>query len=329
MKTCKSSIVAFASVLLISASTCVPAEATGSNPKPVPLMQALPLPGKEVSFQRDGMEIARYHAGLNVRRPFIYPVIGPSGRSLTRMGHPHDPEGHSHHYSVWISHNSVDGLSFWDDRSKGRIIHQRVEKLDDADDHTELVTWNHWINETNNAVLLIERRTTRLEPMAGGEWLMTFDIQLEPTRNTVTFEKTPFGLIGVRMAKTICVNDGGGTIRNSEGLEGEKDIFWKPAKWVDYSGPITPKAVEGITLFDHPSNTNHPSVFHVRSDGWMCASLTFNGPLAINLGSALMLRYGLYIHSGMPSTEQLHEKWNAFARTAAPERRVETRKRGK
>ena len=29
------------------------------------------------------------------------------------MGHPHDPVGHSHHNSVWIAHESVNGESFW------------------------------------------------------------------------------------------------------------------------------------------------------------------------------------------------------------------------
>src|SRR6185436_6103181 len=74
------------------------------EPKPVPRMQAIPLPRHEVSFQRDGVEIARYHFDPSLRRPFVFPIIGPAGRSLTRMGHPRDPESHSHHKSVWISH---------------------------------------------------------------------------------------------------------------------------------------------------------------------------------------------------------------------------------
>jgi hypothetical protein len=303
--------------ILTSAGCSSPAPDKG--PKQVPLMQVLPQPEQQVSIQRDGAEIARYHFGLDARRPFIFPVIGPSGRSLTRMGHPQDPEGHRHHYSVWISHNDVNGLSFWDDGSKGRIVHQRVEKFEDTDDHATLITKNHWINETNNTVLLIERRTTRAQPLPNGEWLLVIDLQFEPKDKAVTFGKTPFGLIGVRMAKTICINDGGGTIRNSEGAEGEKDIFWKPAKWVDYSGPITAKAIEGITLFDHPSNPNHPAAFHVRSDGWMGASLSFNGPMIVDPGKPLMLRYALYVHSGMPAIEQIQKQWDEFAKTPAPE----------
>src|SRR5262245_38863865 len=92
-------------------------------PKPVPLMQAIPLPDHQISFQRDGVELSRYHFDPASKRPFIFPVNGPSGRSLTRMGHPHEPESHSHHNSVWISHKDVNGTDFWGDPGPVRIVH--------------------------------------------------------------------------------------------------------------------------------------------------------------------------------------------------------------
>src|SRR5688572_26742874 len=131
---------------------------------PVPAVQAIPLPNYEISFQRDGQEIARYLFGPHLRRPFVFPAVGPSGRSLTRMGHPHDPESHSHHNSIWISHNDVNGLSFWEDRAKGHVVHQRVEKLDDTDDFCSVTTINHWINDDSKEVLLTERRRTAVYP---------------------------------------------------------------------------------------------------------------------------------------------------------------------
>src|ERR1044071_1845026 len=119
-------------IVLIGVSFSRAAEPAAS--KPVPLMQAIPQPYEQISFQRDGQEIARYHYGAQLRRPFVFPMIGPSGRSLSRMGHPHDPESHSHHNSVWIAHNDVNGISFWDDRAKGRIVHQRLDQYEDLGD---------------------------------------------------------------------------------------------------------------------------------------------------------------------------------------------------
>src|SRR5689334_12384219 len=100
-----------------------------------PRMQAIPLPNDEVSFQLNEREISRYHFGPQLNRPFIYPVIGPSGRTLTRMGHPGDPYSHSHHNSIWISYAKVNGVSFWEDHTKdhGRIVQQQTADLIDSD----------------------------------------------------------------------------------------------------------------------------------------------------------------------------------------------------
>ena len=298
---------------------CATALAAASDGKPVPAAQAVPQPYDQLSFQRDGEEIARYHFGRDLRRPFVFPVVGPAGRSLTRMGHPRDPVGHSHHNSVWVSHHAVNGLSFWGDGAKGKIVHQRVEKLEDEGGGVASVaSLNHWVNEADGKVLLRERRRTEVRLLEEGEWVLVIDLRLEPAGGPVTLGKTPFGMIGVRMAKTIGVHDGGGRIRNSEGATNEKDVLWKPARWVDYSGPIAPDVTEGITLMDHPSNPNHPSVFHVRDDGWMCASLTYDGDRVIEPGKLLVLRYGLYVHAGAPALQEIEERWKAFAKLPPP-----------
>jgi len=190
------------------------------------------MPYNQASFQRDGVELTRYHFGPDLNRPFLYPVIGPSGRSLTRMGHPRDPESHSHHNSVWISHNDVDGVSFWGDRGKGKIRHRRIVKYEDAGERSSLVAENDWLTDGSKVLLKETRRITVLL-LPQREWLMVIDLDFEAIGNPVTLGKTPFGMIGVRMAKTIGVNDGGGRIRNSEGAVNEKDVFWKRAKWVD------------------------------------------------------------------------------------------------
>lgn len=288
--------------------------------KPVPRMQAVPLAHHEVSFQREGVEIARYHFDPADRRPFVFPIIGPAGRSLTRMGHPHDPVTHSHHNSVWLSHENVGGVDFWADKGEGRIVPQCVEAFVDGDDECAVLAVNHWLTKEGK-VLLEERRRTAARNLRDREWLLLVDVELKPQDPKITLGQTAFGLIGVRMAKTIGVNDGGGLIRNSEGNvneQGDNGCFRKRARWCDYSGPMAPGVNEGLTLFDHPNNPNHPSHFHVRADGWMGASLTFTGPLTLTTNKPLRLRYGLYVHANVPLMERLDQEWRAFAALPLP-----------
>jgi hypothetical protein len=310
MRTC-----AIASLLVLI--LCGGLAAQEGQPIPVPRMQVIPLPDGTASFQQDGRELAVYYFGSDLRRPFVFPVVGPSGRSLTRMGHPHDPEGHSHHNSVWISHHSVGGEDFWGDRGSGRIVHQRILEYVDGDGEAAIASENHWLG-AEDRLHLVEIRRTAVRPLKDGQWLLVVDLKLSaPPGSSTTLGETPFGLVGVRMAKTIGVSDGGGTIRNSEGNVGEQGpngCFRKPARWVDYSGPITREKIEGITLLDHPQNHRHPTPFHVRADGWMGASLTLGGgPISVTAEKPLRLRYGLWIHSGMPDAGVIDERWKEFA----------------
>jgi len=276
-------------------------------------MQAVPEAHDEVSFQRDGLEIARYHYRSEQKRPFVFPIIGPSGRSLTRMGHPHDPETHSHHNSVWISHQSVNGTNFWEDRGSARITHQRLRHFQDGAEIAWVETENAWLAADGTTVMR-ELRRTGVRLLDAKQWMLLVDLELAPEGGReVTLGQTAFGLIGVRMAKTIGVHDGGGTIRNSEGGVDEAGCFRKPARWCDYSGPITSQQSEGLTLMDHPMNLSHPVPFHVRDDGWMGAAVTFSGAHSLKAGEKLRLRYGLYVHAGIPPVAEIDARWKAFA----------------
>ncbi|MEN6429160.1 MAG: PmoA family protein [Phycisphaerales bacterium] len=290
------------------------AEAGVPEPKPVSRLQVIPQPYAQASLQRDGVEITRYHFGEGLNRPFLFPLVGPSGRSLTRMGHPHDPESHSHHNSVWMSHFDVNGVDFWSDKRLGTIRHKRIVSYEDDGKRSSITAENEWVDK-GGKVLLNESRRISVVLLEGKEWLLVIDSTLTVKDKPITLGKTPFGLLGVRMAKSLGVNDGGGRIRNSEGSVNEKEILWKQARWVDYSGPIETGKIEGITLFDHPDNPNHPSYFHVRNDGWMGASLTCDGPREITPDKPLRVRYGLYVHNEMKPPAEIETQWKRFGET--------------
>lgn len=283
--------------------------------KPVPRVQAVPQPYDQVSFQRDGQEIARYHFSPELNRPFVFPVIGPSGSSLTRMGHPGDPHSHSHHYSVWLSFGKISGVDFWADRGnppRGRVVHESLDRLDDAEDMAAAVTQANWTT-LGGKVLLHETRQVFIRLLGDKEWLLDIHVVLDSGDEEAVFEQGSLGPVGVRMVKTIGAFHGGGVIRNSAGAVSEEQVFRKRARWVDYSGHVDNGVIEGLTLFDHPSNPRHPAHFHVREDGWMGALLTHEAPLIVSPGKPLELRYGVYVHAGAPPVAGIDRQWKRFA----------------
>ena len=298
-----------------------PADTELPDALPVASLQVVPLPYGQTSFQLEQVELTRFHFGPSLLRPFLYPLLGPEGRSLTHMVQPNDPHGHRHHTSVWISHHDVEGIGFWNDESEGRIVTLRVEQYRDGGEvgpGASMLVTNAW-RDAEDRTLLLERRRITVVPdedaAATESWTMLIDLELAaPGEEPVTLGETPFGIIGVRMAKSIGVLEGGGRILNSEGQRNEEEMFRKPARWVDYSGPLSNAVTGGITLMDHPTNPHHPAPFHVRDEGWMGPCLTFDGPLTIEPAEPLRLRYGLWMHAGVPDRATVDAVWSEFSR---------------
>ncbi len=169
--------------------------------------------------------------------------------------------------------------------------------------------------------LMQQETVAALFPLDAGEHALEMQVTLRPGagKDTVELGKTNFGLLAVRVAKSLSVHFGAGRITDSEGRIDEAGIFGQTARWVDYSGPVATGAgvtrksvVEGITYFDHPHNPRYPTHWHVREDGWMGASLCFEGGHTIRHDQPLVLRYLLHAHSGayeMKKATAVHERF--------------------
>ena len=267
--------------------------------------ELLPLPGQQVSFAIDGVEKTRWHFDDDVPRPFFYPFNGPSGVSLTRMGHP-GAQNHDHHRSIWFAHHKLDGVDFWSDTSKSRVRQKHWCRYKDGNEEAVMASVMGWYDEDGDEVIEQEL-VAAIRPMTKGEHALELQLTLRCAegKQQVVLNKTNFGLLAVRVAKSISAYFGGGTISNSEGAIGEKDIFGRQARWMDYSGPVvvgTDSArhivYEGITYFDHPQNPRYPTYWHVRSDGWMGASFGMQEDWKILHEQPLVLRYLIQAHSG-------------------------------
>jgi hypothetical protein len=275
-----------------------------------PQAQLVPQPLDRVDFQIDGASRLTYHYSPLAPRPFLYPLIGPAGRPLTRLGHPHDPMGHRHHRSIWTGHKDINGLDFWGEDPGNHIRFERLVELADGD-VSRLVAEHRWIDREGTPHLT-ERWSVTCHDLPKGELLVELQLEYAPVKDPVVLGKTPFGFLGIRVAKTMSVNDGGGKVLNDSGAVNEPEVHWKRARWVDYSGPVAPGVSNGITFMDASENPRHPNFFHVRNDGWIGHSFCFAEPFKLPTDGGLRLRLGLYAHQGAANPqaiERTYEWW--------------------
>ena len=282
--------------------------------------EVIPVADHQVSFQIEGVEKFCWNFGESYPRPFFYPFRGPSGAMLTRMGHPGAPD-HDHHQSIWFANNKVNGLDFWGNNKHTTIRQRQWFAYEDGDDEAIMACVLGWMDPDDNAIMQQEL-VAAIVPMDDSEHALEIQFTTSPTgsQTKVELEQTNFAFLPVRVAKTISAHFGDGGLSNSEGQLGEKDIFAKSARWMDYSGPVAvgegpprTSTIEGITFFDHPSNRNYPTPWHVRDDGWMGAAVNLEQGITLDKNTSLTLRYLLHAHRGAYDHDKATVVHQAFA----------------
>ena len=290
---------------------------------PVHRLRIEPLAERQFGFFIGQTEVTRWHFSDLAPRPYFFPVNGPSGHSLTRMGHPGAPN-HDHHRSFWFAHSDMLGIDFWSETTAARIRQSQWYAIEDGEEAARIAFELLWTDGHNPEPLIKQDVfvTLRTAPLG---WTLELQNDFRATAMGIEFRKSNFGVLGLRVAKSLSVVFGGGLITGADGFEGEPQLFGKPNRWLDYSGPIyiepaaesatasdkstQPAArqrVEGLTLIDHATNPGHPAKWHVRNDGWIGPSLSRDAAVIVPQNEPLTCRYLLYIHSGACDPQQIN-----------------------
>jgi hypothetical protein len=291
------------------------------------------VPEKALVARRGDTILAASWFGAWTRRPYIYPFRGPKGVELTRLGHPEDPVGHSHHRSIWIGHRDVAGVDFWGESPDSGQIVQTAIKIGSAsgprvDAELEL-SWR----DAKGKEILLETRRLVFSDLPGEELALDVDMLLRTPGEDLTLGKSSFGILGLRVASTIRVHARlGGLIFNSQEGENESGCMGQHAVWCDYSGPVplvakddTPLAgpgphrisavTAGLACFVHPDNdTKEETAWHVRDDGWIGPGLTRMRPRNVTRERPLRVRYRLEAHAGRPWEAGIDDRYRRWRR---------------
>ena len=297
--------------------------------------EIVPLPDHQFQLLIDGQQRTRWHFDPKYPRPFFYPMLGASGESLTRMGHPGAPD-HDHHRSVWFAHNKVFGQNFWADGTGTKVSQQDWIAIQDGDEQGRFGCHLSWLDGHDptplmKQQLLVEFKTVEFSSTDQTEWTLELQSTFTPTSDELELQQTNFGFLAVRVSRQIAEYWGGGLLTNSDGKTNERNIFGNPSRWMDYSGSQysnrdQKEVAEGITFIDHPHNVGQPTRWHVREDGWMGASPGMKSDILLKKDSPLVLRYLLYVHSDAAHPENFNALYDQFAKTKPLQARRGTKK---
>ncbi len=294
----------------------------------------------KVSVMFDGQLFTEYHF-TGARRPYLYPVIGPTGAGMTRNwplkeGVAGEETDHPHHKGVWFGHRSVGGAGFWEDSAKagtklGQIVHDSFAEVKGGKDEGVVRAKNKWVLDDGGEVIATDETTWRFAPVKGGR-VIDFNITIKAGAKDITFGDDKDGTMAIRLAETMRVErskpkgektapPGEGHIVTSEGKT-DKDAWGTRAPWCDYFGPVEGKTV-GVAMFDHPSNPRYPTWWHVRTYGLFAANpfgqAQFEklpdknaGEFKVAAGQSVTFRYRIFFHEGDATQGKVAEQYRDY-----------------
>jgi hypothetical protein len=259
--------------------------------------------------------------GGGAMKPYLHPLRAASGTCITRMwpmaevpGEPHD---HRHQRGVFIGHEQVNGVDFWNNEESYKTPSRgRQGASGPVEIHgSAMVVPLNW-TDPGGDVLIEEQRGIRFR--ADGDLrIVDFDTTLR-AKQRVTFGDAKDGFFGLRMRPELQADKGSGHIVNADGLETEKNAWGKPSNWVDYYGKIGDEAV-GVAIFDHPGNPRHPERWHVRGYGLFAVNpfglavftgdKSQDGALTVEPGQTIRFRYRIVVHPGSAKITNLYESY--------------------
>ena len=297
-----------------------------------------------VTVEVDGGPFATYVID-EANKPYLWPVIGPTGKAMTRAypmqdlpSEPADQRDHPHHRGISFGHESIAGADSWHDRSTfakedaagprmtrlGSIAHREFSLLAiDAEKAVIEERCDH-LDAAGKPVVTERRRLT----FRAGASRRSIDIDQEfhplPDASPVSFGDNKDAGLFVRVPTSMAVDaKQGGRIVNSEG-QADKEAWSQPARWCDYHGPVAGEHL-GIAILNHPASHRHPTRWHVRTYGLFAANpfaskgydpALPDGTTTLAPGEVLRLHHRILLHTGDEKAAAVEEAWQQYAREA-------------
>jgi hypothetical protein len=285
--------------------------------------QTVDLTGKvEVDVKGPDEKLEARLIADKATKPYIFPLIGPTGERYTRAypmeqveGEDHD---HPHQRSCWFTFGHVNGVDFWAELPGHGTIEQNRHQKVGAGAAQVFASNDEWKTPDGKTIMTDDRRIIfwKTEKVR----IIDFDVTLHASHGPVTFGDTKEGMFGVRVASTMDVNRKmGGKITNAEGIT-DGDAWGKASPWVDYTGPVAGKTV-GIAILNRPDSFRYPTTWHVRDYGLFAANpfgyhdfgRKETGEYTLSQGESLHFSYRMILHEGTTDEADIPAAFKLYA----------------
>lgn len=296
----------------------------------------------KISITIDGERFTEF-VTKDTPRPYLYPIIGPTGAEMTRSypmikGVAGESSDHPHHRSLWFAHGGIGGHDFWHEKGGKTTQIKSTAEVVNFELFTSSNRFVTGISSTDrweaNEGSLILAGGTEIHASVESDSTRLIDYQTSiaapPGTKEVVFADTKEGTMAIRLAPQLRLK---GEVATGKAInsEGDKDakVWGKRAKWVAYWGVIDGKTC-GVAIFDHPTNLRHPTWWHARDYGLVAANpfgiSDFEkgkhkrgaGNYTIKQGETLQLQYRFVFFAGTAEEADIAGKYDQWVNETTP-----------
>jgi hypothetical protein len=266
----------------------------------------------------------RYGSDLDV--PYFHPLKTIDGRTLTWDS----PPDHIWHHGLWFSWKFINTINYWEidaatGRPQGRTSWTPVEVTLREDFSARIVLDIAYRPAGETDSVLTERRTIEIRPPdSEGGYSMDWTSVFKAVR-AVVLDRTPlpgepggetwggYSGLSVRFAGNITEQK----VATSDGpvIEFPDDRYRGKHAAMDYSGLFGGHPA-GIAICDHPENPRSPTPWYAIREPVMSffnPAVLCYGPLTVDAGQGITLRYRVFVHPGRFDAERLRAEYERFA----------------
>ncbi|MGD0578587.1 MAG: PmoA family protein [Bryobacteraceae bacterium] len=282
-----------------------------------------------IAVEIAGRPLTTFYFGPSAPKPYLHPLLAPSGQRLTRL-YPmesvdSESRDHPHHRGLWITHGDVNGIDFWANETEqrkgkqGLIVLREIRDVQDGPAKGMIWAVFEW-RDPDGRTLLVEDRVMCFSG-EGQARTIHFDVTLHAV-SKVVFGDTKEGFFAIRLRDELTELKGTGKMTNAAGQTGMELVWGHRSPWVDYCGTLDGRAL-GIAIFDHPANHAHPTWWHARDYGLFAANpfgerdftgdKTKDASLTLAPGESVRFRYRVFIHPGNTAQAGVAAAYHAWA----------------